>query len=70
MKSIVFEPIQDIYNAKKDPELFLNSFSAPLILDEAQYVPQLLAALKKKWMKKKRRGLKLLAKIYVNIYNT
>lgn len=48
VKSIVFDPIQDLYNARKDPELFLNSFPAPLILDEVQYVPELLSALKRK----------------------
>jgi predicted AAA+ superfamily ATPase len=48
MKSVIFDPIQDIYRARQDPELFLESFPAPLILDEVQYVPELLAALKRK----------------------
>jgi predicted AAA+ superfamily ATPase len=47
-KTFVFEPLQDLYNARKDPELFLNSFHTPLILDEIQYVPELLATLKRK----------------------
>lgn len=48
MKNFVFDPIQDLYNARKDPDLFLQSFPAPLILDEVQYVPELLAALKRR----------------------
>lgn len=48
IKTIVFDPIQDIYNARQDPDLFLDSFPAPLILDEVQYVPELLPALKRK----------------------
>jgi predicted AAA+ superfamily ATPase len=48
IKSIVFDPIQDIYGAREDPELFLNNFQSPLILDEVQYVPELLPAIKRK----------------------
>ncbi|MES2345065.1 MAG: ATP-binding protein [Chlamydiota bacterium] len=48
VKAIVFEPIQDLYKARQDPELFLDSFPAPLILDEVQYVPELLSTLKRK----------------------
>jgi len=32
--------------ARRDPELFLNSYKAPLIIDEAQYAPELFSALK------------------------
>lgn len=46
-KSFVFDGIQDLYNAKKNPDLFLKSFKPPLILDEVQYVPELLSALKR-----------------------
>ena len=48
MKKFVFDPIQDLYNARRDPDLFLQSFPPPLILDEVQYVPELLAALKRR----------------------
>lgn len=47
-KAIVFDPIQDIYGARRDPDFFLNTFPAPLILDEVQFVPELLASLKRK----------------------
>jgi predicted AAA+ superfamily ATPase len=45
---ITFDPIQDIHGARQDPDLFLDSFPAPLILDEIQYVPELFAALKRR----------------------
>lgn len=48
IKSVVFDPVQDLYGARQDPDLFLENFPAPLILDEVQYVPELLPALKRK----------------------
>jgi predicted AAA+ superfamily ATPase len=47
-KAIVFDPIQDLHGARKDPDLFLDSFPAPIILDEIQYAPELLPALKRR----------------------
>lgn len=44
---IVFDPIQDIANARRDPDLFLASQPRPLILDEIQYAPEVVAALKR-----------------------
>lgn len=46
-KAFVFDPIQDLYNVRKSPDLFLNDQKAPLILDEIQFVPELLPALKR-----------------------
>jgi predicted AAA+ superfamily ATPase len=48
LKCIVFDPIQDLYGARSDPDLFLDNFPAPIILDEIQYAPELLAALKRR----------------------
>ena len=54
--SVVFDPLIDVGNARQDPELFLRSrrthkpskaSSKPLILDEIQYVPQLVPVLKR-----------------------
>lgn len=45
---ILFEPLQDLYNARTDPDLFLNNFPSPLILDEVQYAPELLSTLKRR----------------------
>lgn len=45
---IAFDPLQDIHGARQDPDLFLDSFPSPLILDEIQYAPELFAALKRR----------------------
>lgn len=44
---ITFDPIQDTYGAKQDPDLFLKNFPPPLILDAIQYAPQLIPAIKR-----------------------
>lgn len=46
-KVFVFDPVQDIYNARKNPDLFLHDFKPPLILDEIQFAPELLPSLKR-----------------------
>lgn len=56
IKRIVFDPLQDLYGARRDPDLFLDSFPAPLILDEVQYVPELLPALKRRMDESNQRG--------------
>lgn len=48
LKSVVFDPAIDRYDARRDPDLFLDNFPAPLILDEVQYAPELLAAIKRR----------------------
>ena len=48
IKTFVFDPIQDIYGARQDPDLFLDTYPPPLILDEIQFVPELLPALKRR----------------------
>jgi predicted AAA+ superfamily ATPase len=45
---VVFDPVVDIENARQDPDLFLNNHPPPLILDEIQYAPELVAALKRR----------------------
>jgi predicted AAA+ superfamily ATPase len=44
---ITFDPYNDQYGAKADPDLFLKNFRAPLILDEVQYTPELLSSIKR-----------------------
>ena len=45
---VVFDPITDVENARQDPELFLaNHPGRPLLLDEIQYVPELVPAIKR-----------------------
>ena len=45
---IVFDPVVDIENARQDPELFLNNHQCPMVLDEIQYAPELVAAIKRR----------------------
>ena len=45
---VVFDPVIDIENARQDPELFLNNHTPPLILDEIQYAPELIASIKRR----------------------
>ena len=47
LESFVFDDAMDLFGAREDPDLFLKSFKPPLILDEVQYVPELLSALKR-----------------------
>ena len=47
-RAVTFDPIQDLYGARRDPDLFLDNFPPPLILDEIQYAPELLPALKRR----------------------
>ena len=45
---VVFDPVIDVNNAREDPELFLDQFQLPLVLDEVQYVPDLLGVIKRR----------------------
>lgn len=46
-KRFVFDPVQDSLQVRNDPDLFLKSVPTPMILDEVQYVPELLSAIKR-----------------------
>lgn len=48
VKTITFDPVQDIGNARKDPDFFLQNNPPPLFLDEIQYAPELLASIKRR----------------------
>jgi len=48
IKNFVFDAVQDLYGARKNPDLFLEDFKSPLILDEVQFVPELLSSIKRK----------------------
>jgi hypothetical protein len=48
LKNLVFDPVQDLFRAREDPDFFLDSQPSPLILDEIQYAPELLPALKRR----------------------
>ncbi len=46
--AVVFDPVADVGNARQDPDLFLDNHPAPLILDEIQYAPELVASIKRR----------------------
>lgn len=45
---VVFDPVLDVENARADPELFFDNHRTPLVLDEIQYAPELVPALKRR----------------------
>ena len=51
-KRFVFDPVQDPLQVRSDPDLFLKSTPTPMILDEVQYVPELLGSIKR-WVDEK-----------------
>jgi hypothetical protein len=56
VRALVFDPVQDLYGARRDPDLFLENFAAPLMLDEIHFAPELLPALKRKVDRSEERG--------------
>ncbi len=55
-KSFVFDPVQDNHGARQDPDLFLRNNPPPLILDEIQYAPELVGAIKRSIDRDRRPG--------------
>jgi len=45
---VTFDAHEDIHGAQANPDLFLKNSPCPLILDEIQYAPNLLSAIKRK----------------------
>lgn len=44
----VFDPTTDLENARQEPDLFLRNHPPPLVLDEIQYAPEVVSALKRR----------------------
>lgn len=44
---VVFDASLDVEQARREPELFLKNHPAPLILDEIQFAPELVASIKR-----------------------
>jgi hypothetical protein len=61
LSTVVFDPVQDIERAREDPDFFLQNHPPPLFLDEVQYAPEVLAAIKRKVDREKRKALYLLS---------
>lgn len=58
--SITFDPALDVGNARQDPDLFLDNHPPPLVLDEIQYAPELVPAIKRRVDKQRRPGMYVL----------
>lgn len=61
VETVVFDPVIDIGNAREDPDFFLQNLTQPTFLDEVQYAPELLAAIKRDVDRKKQNGLYILS---------
>ncbi len=61
IRTVVFDPVVDIGNARSDPDFFLQNTTTPAFLDEVQYAPELLNSIKRVVDKKKQNGLYLLS---------
>jgi len=54
---VVFDPFVDVENARRDPDLFLDSHpERPLLLDEIQCAPEIVGALKRRIDRDRRPG--------------
>lgn len=56
-EAVVFDPSIDTSGARNDPDFFLDNHKCPLILDEIQYAPELVGAVKRRVDKNKRAGM-------------
>ncbi len=45
---VTFDPVTDVENARAEPDFFLDNHPAPAVLDEVQYAPEVVAALKRR----------------------
>jgi hypothetical protein len=45
---VVFDPVADVEGARAEPDLFLDGHRTPLVLDEIQYAPEVVPALKRR----------------------
>jgi len=46
--TVVFDPAVDVEDARLDPDLFLDNHPPPVVLDEIQYAPEVVAAIKRR----------------------
>jgi len=57
---VLFDPVVDVESARSDPDLFLDNHPTPLILDEIQFAPELVPAVKRRIDKNKKPGMYIL----------
>jgi len=59
-EAIVFDSAIDLTGVRRDADLFLDNHPAPVILDEIQYAPEVVSAIKRRVDKNRRPGLYIL----------
>jgi uncharacterized protein len=57
----VFDPLEDIGGARQEPSLFVQNLKFPVFLDEIQYSPQILPALKRRLDQEGAKGLVIMS---------
>jgi predicted AAA+ superfamily ATPase len=58
--AVVFDPVTDVGGARADADLFLQNNEPPLVLDEIQFAPELVPAIKRRVDREDRSGLYVL----------
>ncbi len=61
IETVLFDPTDDVENARKDPDFFLQNHGTPLFLDEIQYAPEVLSAIKRRVDREKKPGMYILS---------
>jgi len=61
IRTIVFDPVVDVGNARSDPDFFLQNVTTPAFLDEIQYAPELLNSIKRRVDLEKKNGQYILS---------
>ncbi len=61
LDAVVFDPVLDIEDARHDPDFFLQNHPPPVFLDEIQYAPEVLGAIKRRVDRNKQAGQYILS---------
>jgi len=59
-EAVVFDASMDLTGARQDPDMFLDNHPSPVILDEIQYAPEVVSAIKRRVDKNRKPGLYIL----------
>ncbi len=57
IRTVVFDPVVDVVNAREDPDFFLQNIIPPVFLDEIQFAPELLSFIIRRVDREKKKGL-------------
>jgi predicted AAA+ superfamily ATPase len=60
IESVVFDSAVDLTGSRRDADMFLDNHPVPMVLDEIQYAPEVVSAIKRRVDKNHRAGLYIL----------